>query len=91
MGRTNPTFRANVDRFRERWQPFRRALRRQFQPHFDSLLEQGERFADAAGLQNPADATRGIFLSMLLGHEVDLKELEDRVDELEARLNGEEG
>lgn len=90
MGRTNPTFRDNIRRFRERWQPFRRALRNQYQARFDALLEQGERFADAAGFQNPVDAEAGIFLSMLLGHEVELAELQDRVDELEAQLDGSE-
>lgn len=89
MGRTNPTFRDNFRQFRERWQPFRRALRKQFQDHFDSLIEQGERFADAAGFQNPADSDQAVLMSMLLGHEVDLNELEDRVEELENRLDEE--
>lgn len=89
MGRTNPTFRDTLRRFRERWQPYRRALRRQFQGHFDSLIEQGARFADAGGFQNPADSTNAVFLSMLLGHEVDLQELEERVDELETQLDEE--
>lgn len=90
MGRTNPTFRDTLRRFRERWQPYRRALRNQFQGHFDSLIEQGERFADAAGYQNPADSTNAVFLSMLLGHEVDIRGLEDRVDELESQIDEEE-
>ena len=87
MGRTNPTFRDSIRRFRERWQPFRRALRRRYQARFDALLEQGDRFADAAGFQNPAEADVAILVSMLLGHEVDLDELEARVDELEERLD----
>ena len=87
MGRTNPTFRDNLRRFRERWQPYKRALRQQYQERFDRLLEQGERFADAAGFQNPADADKAILVSMLLGHEVDLSELDDRVDDLERRLD----
>jgi hypothetical protein len=91
MGRTNPTFRANVRRFRERWQPFRRALRRQYQERFDALVEQGERFVDAAGYQNPSDADTGILVSMLLGQQVDLHELEDRVETLEDRFDDGEG
>lgn len=90
MGRTNPTFRDTLRRFTERWQPYRRALRKQFQEHFDGLIEQGERFADAAGFQNPADADKAVIISMLLGHEVDLRRLEDRVDDLEARVEPEE-
>lgn len=87
MGRTNPTFRDNVRRFRERWQPFRRALRKQYQDRFDALVEQGERFADVAGFQNPSDADTGILVSMLLGQPVDLHELEDREETLEERIH----
>lgn len=91
MGRTNPTFRDNVRRFRERWQPFRRALRKQYQDRFDTLVEQGERFADAAGFLNPSDADTGILVSMLLGQQVALHDLEDRVETLEDRLDDGEG
>lgn len=90
MGRTNPTFRDYFRRFRERWQPFRRALRNRYQAQFDALLEQGERFADAAGFQNAMEPDRGIILSMLLGHEVDLQALERRVEELEEAIDDEE-
>ena len=84
MGRTNPTFRDVVRRFRERWQPFRRALRRPYQERFDALLDDGERFADAAGYHNPADADVAVLLSMLLAHEVRTRALEERVETLEA-------
>lgn len=91
MGRTNPTFRDNIRRFRERWQPFRRALRKQYQDRFDALIEQGERFADAAGFQNPWEAETANPVSMLLGQQVDLHDLEDRVETLEERIDDGEG
>lgn len=90
MGRTNPTFRDMVRRFRERWQPYRRALRGPHQARFEALLEGGEQFADAAGHQNPTDAERAILVSMLLAHEVRLHELEARVEALED-CGGEDG
>jgi hypothetical protein len=91
MGRTNPTFRDNVRRFKERWQPFRRALRKQYQERFDQLIEQGERFAEAGGFQNPMDADKAILVSMLLGQEADRRELEERVEELEKKVENELG
>jgi len=86
MGRTNPTYRDELRRFRERWAPFRRALRQPYQAPFDALLEGGERFADAAGFQAPMDAERGVLVSMLLAHEVDRRALEDRVAALEGQV-----
>ena len=79
MGRTNPTYRDTLRDFEERWQPFRRALRAQYQTDFDRLLEGADRFADAAGYQNPRTAERAILVSMLLAHEVELRRLRERV------------
>lgn len=87
MGRTNPTFRDHLRRFREDWGPFRRALRGPHQARFDDLLEGAKRFADAAGFQNPAAPERAVLVSMLLAHEVERQALEERVAELEARLD----
>lgn len=84
MGRTNPTFRRYLRRFRERWQPFRRALRAPQQVRFDALLAGADRFAAAAGQQNAHDPDRAILLSMLLAHQVALEELETRVEGVEA-------
>ncbi len=89
MGRTNPTFRDYLRRFEEDWQPFRRALRQQYQGDFDELLEKAEHFADAAGFQNATDPEKAILVAMLLHHEGDLDDLEAQlqdVDEFEARL-----
>lgn len=87
MGRTNPTFRDAFRRFDEDWAPFRRALRRQYREDFEDLLAGAEAFADAAGYQNATDPERAIFLSMLLAHQGDLRDLEDRLSALEERLS----
>lgn len=77
MGRTNPTYRDWLRRFEERWQSFRRALRRRHQPAFDRLFEQARQHADAAGYANATDPEVALLISMLLAHERRLEELED--------------
>lgn len=84
MGRTNPTFRDRLRRFEEDWQPFRRGLRSEHQADFDRLIEMAERFAAAAGYQNPAHPYRAIVVSILVAQEVDRRRLEARVTALEA-------
>lgn len=81
MGRTNPTFRAYLERFGEEWQPYRRALRREHQPAFDALLTEAERFAAAGGNQNPTEPERAILLSMLLAHQCKLEALEAALED----------
>ncbi|WP_254523165.1 hypothetical protein [Natrinema caseinilyticum] len=49
MGKTNPTYRDQLRRLEEDWQPFRRALRVQYQEEFDQLFDEARQFADAAG------------------------------------------
>lgn len=83
MGRTNPTFRDVVRRFEERWQPYRRALRRRDQPHFDRLVEHAREHADASGYLNHEDPTVPILLSIALAQEATLADLETRIEELE--------
>lgn len=79
MGRTNPTFRLLLEGMKSRWNDYRRALRRQDQPHFDQLFEHADAHADAAGYLNAEDPFDPVLLSMLLEHE-------KRIAELEAQL-----
>ena len=80
MGRTNPTYRDLLRRYREEWQPYRRALRHGDQPHFDQLFEYAAAHADAAGYLNARDPFDPVLVSIAL-------EQERRITELEARLN----
>lgn len=88
MGRTNPTFRDALRRFEDEWQPYRRALRQQHRGDFDALVESADRFADAAGYRNSTDPVRAILLSMLLAHQVELRELRTRLAALESGVDG---
>lgn len=78
MGRTNPTFRDLLAGIEERWQPYRRALRRADQRRFDRLFEDARAHADAAGYLNADEPLFPVLVSVLL-------EQQRRIDTLEMR------
>ncbi|NHN47890.1 hypothetical protein G9464_09800 [Halostella sp. JP-L12] len=80
MGRTNPTYRDLLRRTAERWETFRRGLRREERRRFDDLWEHAHRHADASGLLNHPDPIVPALFSMALEHQ-------RRIDELGARLD----
>jgi len=86
LGRTNPTFRNVLEAVKSRWGDYRRALRRRDQAPFDRLFEYADAHADAAGYLNHDDPMEPILVSMLLGQEKRLAELEARIAELEGRV-----
>lgn len=54
MGRTLPTFNTYLEHEQAQWQPFRRALRREDQAHFDRLFVLAKRhMAEAAYAARP--------------------------------------
>ncbi|QLG60342.1 hypothetical protein [Halorarum salinum] len=83
MGRTNPTYRDLIRSVEDRWQSFRRTLRRRDQPRFDRLFEYVREHADAAGILNHEDRLAPMIVSIDLEQERRLDELEDRVETLE--------
>lgn len=88
MGRTNPTYRDWLQRTEQRWQPFRRALRRRAKGDFDRLFERAGSHADAAGYLNAVDPEHVLLLSMLLAQEREIQQLLARVETLESRGDG---
>lgn len=84
MGRTNPTFRDQLQRFEEEWQPYRRALRREQQADFDRLFERAADHASAAGYQNPSNPELAVLFSILLSQERELQQLKDEIDDTES-------
>lgn len=82
MGRTNPTYRDAIRSLEREWEPMGRALRRAYRDDFDRLFDRARGFADAAGHANPPDPERALVLSVLLAHEVELRELREEVREL---------
>ena len=86
MGRTNPTYRNALRGLEREWAPMGRALRQEYRGDFDQLFERARAFADAAGYANPPDPERALVLSVLLAHEVECRQLRERIEALEASL-----
>ncbi|QZP39405.1 hypothetical protein [Halobaculum magnesiiphilum] len=86
MGRTNPTFRDVLGRMEDEWGDFRRALRWRHQPLLDRLFTYAREHADAASHLNHPDQLAPVLVSIDLEQEDRIDELEERVAELEARL-----
>lgn len=84
MGRTNPTYRDAIQALEQRWDDFKRALRRRDQPRFERLFEYAQAHADAGGYLNHDEPLFPILLSVDLEQETRLDELEDRITALEA-------
>lgn len=89
MGRTNLTYRRYLERERDGWSDFRRALRYESKQDFDGVLEYAERYADAAGYLNRTDPETAMLLSMLVGLEAERRELAERLAELEEHVAAE--
>ena len=90
MGRTNPTYRDALRAIEERWQDFRRALRRRDQPQFDQLFAYARKHADASGLLNHQNPLLPALLSIDLEQESRLDEHEERLEELEEAIESNE-
>ena len=79
MGRTNPTFRDLLRSEEERWDDYRRSLRREDQLHFERLFVHARDHADAAGMLNHEDRLAPILMSICLEQEKRIAELEGQV------------
>ena len=69
MGRTVPTFIQLIQQAAERWKKFRRALRREDQPHFDRLFVRVRCYTQAATYQCHDNPMEAILLSIALDQE----------------------
>lgn len=81
MGRTNPTYRDRLDALEREWSDYRRGLRAPEQARFDSLFEQAQGYAHAAGYLNHPTPEFPLLVSILLAHERRLEALEAAVDD----------
>jgi hypothetical protein len=88
MGRTNPTYRDALSAIEERWQSYRRVLRRRDRERFDALFGYAREHADAAGARNHRNplvaALVGIVLAQERRHDEAAGEREGFADELAA-------
>src|SRR5882724_1377569 len=76
MGRTVPTFVQLIQEAAEHWKKFRRALRRENQPHFDRLFTRMHCYTQAATYQANNNPMEAILLSIALDQEKRLDAIE---------------
>jgi hypothetical protein len=76
MGRTVPTSRQMVESAEQHWAKFRRALRREDQPHFDRLFRSVRAYTQAATYQCHDNPMEAILLAIALDLEKRLAALE---------------
>jgi hypothetical protein len=83
MGRTVLPYSHAWEAERQRWQKFRRALRRQDQEQFDRLFEAVRLHLQAGVYASHPWPLETMLLSMLLEHQKALAELQARLQRLE--------
>jgi hypothetical protein len=76
MGRTVPTFVQLVEETTQRWAKFRRALKKEDQPHFDRLFASVRCYTQAATYQCHDNPMEAILLSIALDQEKRLHAIE---------------
>jgi hypothetical protein len=86
MGRTLPTFTMLVNQALEEWGKFKRALRKEDQQVLESLFADARYHAQAGAYFAPTDPFSAMLLSMLIEERKAHLALENKLNELEARL-----
>ncbi|MEW6386639.1 MAG: hypothetical protein AB1491_03885 [Thermodesulfobacteriota bacterium] len=87
MGRTVLPYSQLWERERQRWQKFRRALRREEQALFDRLFALARLHLQAGVYASNPWPLEAMLLSMLLEHQKALCALEERLQDLEGRMS----
>ena len=86
MGRTVLPYSQVWEAERQRWQKFRRALRREDQVHLDRLFELARLHLQAGVYASNPWPLESLLLSMLLEHQKALSALEEQLKRLEQLL-----
>jgi hypothetical protein len=88
MGRTVLPYSQVWEAERQRWQKFRRALRKEDQAHLDRLFESARLHLQAGVYASNPCPLESMILSMLLEHQKDLGALAEQLKRLELLLRG---
>ena len=91
MGRTVLPYSQVWEAERQRWQKFRRALRKEDQAHLDRLFESARLHLQAGVYASNPWPLESMLLSMLLEHQKDLSALAEQLKRLEQLLRGRPG
>lgn len=86
MGRTNSTYRNHLDSFIQRFEPFKKAVRRENRKHVDSLWEKAHCYAHAGAYMNDSNPGLVAVVSILLGLQKDLDSNRSEIHEIKERL-----
>lgn len=86
MGRTLPTSVMLIERERERWQKFRRALRKEDQALLDEILDDARRHAQAQAYASWTTPYEAMLVAALIEQRKRLKSLEDAIVRLREPL-----
>lgn len=85
MGRTQPTFRRLLDRLEAEWDDYRRGLSARGADAYDALWQRARAHASASTNAARVQPMEAVFMSILLEHEREIRELHRRLDEDEGR------
>jgi len=91
MGRTVLPYSQVWEAEKQRWQKFRRALRKEDQAHFDRLFEAARLHLQAGVYASNPWPLESMLLSMLLEHQKDLNVLAEQMKRLEQLLRARPG
>lgn len=89
MGRTVLPYSWVWEEERERWQKFRRALRKEDQTHFDRLFESARLHLQAGVYAANPWPLESMLMAMLLEHEKAISALEERLKGLDSSRRSE--
>jgi len=86
METSDTEYREQVLEFDEEWQSFRQELPSEHQPVFDQVVAKMHDFEGAGAMQGVSDWQTALLLSVLLGQQIEINELQQEVCELEEEL-----
>lgn len=86
MGRTNSTYRNHLDKFIEKFKPFRKGLRSENQQYLDNLWEKAHSSAQAAAYMNSANPGLPAIISILLGIQKETRQNQKEIENLKQRI-----
>ncbi len=86
MGRTNPTYRNKLDKFIERFNPFKKALRQENKKYLDDLWEKMHQYGSAGSYMNSPNPGPVAVVSMLLGLQKETRQNARKIEQLERKV-----
>jgi hypothetical protein len=80
MGRTAPTYRMLTESEIQKWNTFKKALRKKDREAFDELMKKVRAHASASSYMAPLDVFDAMSLAILLEHEKEITALKKKVE-----------